>query len=65
MRTKGSCRFAAYYKVERYDDKIGAWRPIQKSFPTQKAAETFAAGTGYAMWRLLRVTEKGVEIDFQ
>jgi len=62
MRKKGSCQFAPYYKVERYDERIGAWKPIQKSFPSKDLAEQFANGTGYEKTRIMQITEKGVEI---
>tara|TARA_R110000868_G_scaffold278748_2_gene538864 strand:- start:1422 stop:1613 length:192 start_codon:yes stop_codon:yes gene_type:complete len=60
MRTKGSCQFDPYYKVERYDERIGAWRPIQKTFPSADLANHFALG--YAKARIMRFSEKGVEI---
>lgn len=65
MRTKGSCRFAAYYKIERFDHRIAAWRPIQKTFPSVELAELFAKGTGYDSYRILRIDEKGVELHNQ
>ena len=34
MRTKGSYRFEAYYKLEKYDDRKCCWTPIQKPFPS-------------------------------
>ena len=36
MRTKGSCRFAPYYKVEWYDATALCWRVIQKAFSTEE-----------------------------
>jgi hypothetical protein len=39
MRTKGSCRFAAYYKIETYDERRCCWRPLQKAFPTYSEAD--------------------------
>jgi len=38
MRTKGSCRFEAYFKAQFYDPMPGAWRDIQKAFPTEEGA---------------------------
>jgi len=64
MRTKGSCQFAAYYKVERYDERISVWKPIQRSFPSKELAEQFANGTGYEKTRIMHITEKGVGIMF-
>jgi hypothetical protein len=62
MRTKGSCRFEAYYKIERFDDRIGAWRPIQKAFPDLKSAKEFAGKTGYRDQRFLKISELGMEV---
>jgi hypothetical protein len=62
MRTKGSCKFDAYYKVEWRDEKIGAWRPIQKSFATQEAAAQFAKTTKHALCRLISISEKGLKV---
>ena len=57
MRTKGSCRFAAYYKVQYYEDSQLAWKDIQKTHPTEKEAQTnFIAGK---KCRVIEVTEKG------
>jgi hypothetical protein len=38
MRTKGSCRFAPYFKVEWYDPIALCWRVIQKAHPTEQEA---------------------------
>jgi len=63
MRTKGSCRFAAYYKVEHYDQRFCVWRVIQKAFDSITAAESFAIGAGYEKTRVIKITEKGIEIS--
>lgn len=60
MRTKGSCRFAAYYKVEWYDRAIMSWRVIQKAYPTELEAKANYK-KGYEC-RLVKTTEKGKEI---
>jgi hypothetical protein len=62
MRTKGSCRFEAYYKIEHYDNRFCVWRVIQKSFSSAAAAEAFAIGTGYEKTRVIKITEKGIKI---
>jgi hypothetical protein len=56
-RTAGSCRFDPYYKLEWYDPRIGAWRPLQRSFATFAEAE--AARTKSKVWRIFEVTENG------
>jgi hypothetical protein len=55
-RTAGSCRFDPYYKLEWYDHRIGAWRPLQRSFATFAEAE--AARTKNKVWRIFEVTEE-------
>lgn len=62
MRTKGSCQFHPYYKVERYDDKIMAWTPIQKVFRSIDDAKTCCYEDKSEKRRVMRFTEKGVEI---
>ncbi len=56
MRTKGSCRFATYYKVQ-FRNEFLAWQDIQKSFPTAGAAKAeFPPGK---VCRVIQVTERG------
>ena len=38
MRTKGSARCAAYFKVQWWDDRTVAWVDVQKAHPTLEAA---------------------------
>ena len=57
MRTKGSCRFAAYYKVQFYEGRSLTWKDVQKSHATKKEARAaFIAGK---KCRVMEVTEKG------
>ena len=57
MRTKGSCRFAAYYKVQFYEDAQLAWKDIQKTHPSEKEARAnFIAGK---KCRVMEVTTRG------
>ncbi len=37
MRTKGSCRFEPYYKIQ-FRNQFLAWQDIQQSYDTQEAA---------------------------
>jgi hypothetical protein len=60
MRTKGSCRFAPYYKVEWYDATALCWRVIQKAFSTEEQAR--AAFLWDKKCRVQEVTEKGRNI---
>ena len=62
MRKKGSCQFAAYYKVEYYDEKIVAWRPIQKALPTIQDALIFKKKSKFKKIRIMKISEKGVEV---
>jgi len=60
MRTKGSCRFAAYYKIEVFDPKISAFKPIQKSYQNEELARrSFPKGK---TCRIIKTTEQGKEI---
>jgi hypothetical protein len=59
MRTKGSCRFAAYYKVQVWNDRQLSWSDIQKQHPTEDQARNhFING---AKCRVMMVTENGRE----
>jgi len=62
MRKKGSCQFAAYYKVERFDARIAAWKPIQKAFATAEEALAFKAKSKNEKSRIMKITAKGFEI---
>ena len=59
-RKSGSCRFSPYFKLEWRDERIGAWRPLQKSFPTIEAAR--AARAHGKTWRTFEVSETGRRI---
>lgn len=58
MRTKGSCRFKAYYKIEKWDDRISVWKPIQKAFPTLQNANN-ARPKGKT--RIMECSEAGIK----
>ena len=60
MRTKGSCRFAAYYKVETYDPRLCVWRVIQKSHATIESAKS-AMPKGKQS-RIIKMSESGMEV---
>lgn len=57
MRTRGSVRFAPYYKLEVWDRIRLAWRPVQKEYPTEEGAR--AAMPAGQEARVLEVTEHG------
>jgi hypothetical protein len=57
MRTKGSCRFAAYYKVQFWNENVLAWHDIQKQHAT--AEEARASFPKRKKCRVMEVTEKG------
>jgi hypothetical protein len=60
MRTKGSCRFAAYYKVEWRDERMGVWKVIQKSHASRDEAElSMPSGK---VCRVIKISEKGMEV---
>lgn len=57
MRSSDSVRFAPYFKVQWWDDRALAWRDVQRSYPTQSAAEmAFVAGL---VCRVMRVAVDG------
>jgi hypothetical protein len=57
MRTRGSARFAPYYKVQEYDPRSAVWIDVQKAHPTAEAARAaFVAGRDC---RVIEVTERG------
>jgi hypothetical protein len=56
MRTRGSARFAPYYKVQWYDARSAAWIDIQKAHATPAAAHAaFPAGK---TCRVVEITER-------
>lgn len=57
MRTKGSCRFEPYFKVEVWDKALMCWKPIQKSHQSKEAAESSAPSGNF---RILAITENGI-----
>ena len=56
MRTKGSARFAPYYKVQWYDAGSAAWIDIQKAHATPAAAQA-ACPTGKTC-RVVEIAER-------
>lgn len=57
MRTKGSCRFEPYFKIEIWNRLMHCWNPIQRSYPTQDDAIK-AAPAGLS--RVQKITMDGV-----
>jgi hypothetical protein len=57
MRTKGSCRFENYYKVQFWNERQLAWHDVQKSHPTSDDAR--AAFIPGKKCRVMEVTTKG------
>ncbi len=56
MRTKGSCRFKPYYKVQ-FRNEFLAWQDVQKSHSTvDDARHNFLPGK---VCRIIEVTEHG------
>lgn len=57
MRTKGSCRFAPYYKVQWYDAASLCWRDVQKAHTSPESARAnFIPGK---QCRVMQITERG------
>lgn len=57
MRTKASCRFSAYYKVQWYDASSLCWRDVQKAHAS--ASEAQAAFLRGKQCRVMEVSEAG------
>lgn len=57
MRTKGSSRFAPYYKVQWRDTVNLVWRDVQKAHPTPEAAR--AAFLADHQCRIMEITMQG------
>ena len=52
MRVKGSCKFSTYYRLQAWDEKFFAWKPI-KVFPSQEEAESrMFRGKKYRLWEI-------------
>ena len=56
MRTRGSARFAPYYKVQEYDPRSAVWVDVQKAHATLEAA--LAAYRLGVRCRVIEVTER-------
>ena len=57
MRTRGSARFAPYYKVQEYEPRSAVWVDVQKAHATPEAAR--AAYRPGVRCRVMEVTERG------
>jgi hypothetical protein len=57
MRTPESCRFAAYYKVQFWNEQQLAWQDVQKQHPSEDAAR--AAFIAKKKCRVMEVDMKG------
>lgn len=57
MRTPESCRFAAYYKVQFWNEQQLAWQDVQKQHPSPDAAR--AAFIAKKKCRVMEVDMKG------
>ena len=57
MRTPESCRFAAYYKVQFWNEQQLAWQDVQKQHPSPDAAR--AAFIAKKKCRVMEVDRKG------
>jgi hypothetical protein len=56
MRTKGSARFAPYFKVQEYDPRSAVWIDVQRAHPTPEAAR--AACRPGVRCRIMEITER-------
>lgn len=58
MRTKGSCRFEPYFKVEVWKAHLVCWTPIQRAHRTEaEAIEAAPCGR----FRIIEVSESGIK----
>lgn len=58
MRTRGSVRFATYYKLQWFDEMNMAWRDIQRQYPSAEEAARDISGQRRT-WRLMEITMQG------
>ena len=57
MRTKGSCKFDPYFKLEFWNPRAVAWSPMQRQFATEFDA---MAAVKRGKFRIMTVTETGI-----
>jgi hypothetical protein len=57
MRTKGSARFAPYYKAQEYNPRSAVWVDVQRAHPTPEAAR--AACRPGVRCRIMEITKRG------
>lgn len=57
MRTKGSCVFSTYYKVQFYDTKWMAWKDVQQAHSTIEDA--LAAFIPSLKCRVMEIDQRG------
>ena len=62
MRTKGSCRFETYYKIEVWNKRNACWMPVQKTYPTQEKAVEAAPSGKYRIMECSETEIKPVKI---
>jgi hypothetical protein len=58
-RIKGSCRFAPYYKVQRFDARLCVWRDLKQQHATLASAQASFSG---GKCRAMRVTMEGRDV---
>lgn len=58
---RASCQFATYFKIQRYQARIGAWSDVKGAFPTEDDARTNAARFD-GQTRIREVSMKGTRI---
>ena len=56
-RSRGSARFAPYYKVQWFDETSVAWRDVQQAHATE--GEARAAFIPERRCRVMAITERG------
>lgn len=61
MRTRGSVRFAPYFKVQWFEERSLAWKDVQRSFHSVAEAERAAE----ARRAIYRVRTRIVEITME
>jgi hypothetical protein len=57
VRTKGSCRFETYHKVQWFDERSLTWRDVHRAYAT--VAEAQAAFVPGKRCRVMVITETG------
>jgi hypothetical protein len=58
-RTRGSVRFAPYYKLQWFDPRTLSWRDVPRAFPSAGEALAYTGPDRTVQRRVMEVTPEG------